>query len=150
MGNCLKNILSNKNINFSYILCYAFFWNSRTILFWEKSEDFGSILKSTYSLFILLSTCNFPDVMLATFDDTNNLAFFYFLLYLAINYFLLFTLLQTLYYSEFFESFKSNVRNVIEAIFEEFHDKKNFKKKKKSLKKNMNYDINNIFFARRR
>ena len=89
-------------------------------LFSEKSEDFDTIVKSTYTLFILLSTCNFPDVMLGTFDDKNKFPFFYFLLYLAINYFILFTLLKTLYYSEFFDSFKANARKAIEEVFEEF------------------------------
>ena len=139
----IKIFYRTRILTFLIFCVMLFFGIVGHFLFSEKSEDFGSILKSTYSLFILLSTCNFPDVMLATFYDTNKLAFFYFLLYLVINYFILFTLLQTLYYSEFFESFKANVRNAIEGIFEEFHDKKNFKKKKKSLKKNMNYDINN-------
>ena len=139
----IKIFYRTRILTFLIFCVMLFFGIVGHFLFSEKSEDFGSILKSTYSLFILLSTCNFPDVMLATFYDTNKLAFFYFLLYLVINYFILFTLLKTLYYSDFFESFKANVRNSIEAIFEEFHDKKNFKKKKKSLKKNMNYDINN-------
>ena len=96
----------------------------------EGSNDFDSfdtILRSIYSLFILLSTCNFPDVMLGTFSENNKFPFFYFLLYLAINYFILFTLLKTLYYSEFFDSFKANARKAIEEIFEEFHDKNKIK-----------------------
>ena len=97
------------------------------------NEDFKNIFKSIYSLFILLSTCNYPDVMLGTFTDNNKFPFFYFLLYLAINYFILFNLLKTLYYSEFFDSFKANARKAIEDIFDEFHKTKNYKKKKKKL-----------------
>ena len=97
----------------------------------EDSNDFDSfdtILRSIYSLFILLSTCNFPDIMLGTFSENNKFPFFYFLLYLAINYFILFTLLKTLYYSEFFDSFKENARKAIEEVFDEFHNKKKIKK----------------------
>ena len=83
----------------------------------QNENSFNSILRSTYSLFILLSTCNFPDVMLGTFSDNNKFPFFYFLLYLAINYFILFTLLKTLYYSEFFDSLKAKARKAIEEFF---------------------------------
>ena len=116
----------------------------------EKHENdfdsFDTIIKSIYSLFILLSTCNFPDVMLGTFTEDNKYPFFYFLLYLAINYFILFTLLKTLYYSEFFDSFKANARKAIEDVFDEFHNKKKIKNKKKlgeeNLEKGMFSDTN--------
>jgi hypothetical protein len=52
------------------------------------------------------------------------------LLYLAINYFILFTLLKTLYYSEFFDSLKAKARKAIEDVFDEFHKKKKIKKSK--------------------
>ena len=89
----------------------------------KQNEDFSNILKSTYSLFILLSTCNFPDVMLGTFDFENKLSVFYFVIYLAINYFILFNLLKTLYYSEFFECFKYRAREAIDLVFSMFHEK---------------------------
>ena len=96
----------------------------------QNENSFDSILRATYSLFILLSTCNFPDVMLETFSDNNKFPFFYFLLYLAINYFILFTLLKTLYYSEFFDSLKAMARKAIEDVFDEFHKKTKIKKSK--------------------
>ena len=109
----------------------------------ENKSDFDSfdtIIKSTYSLFILLSTCNFPDVMLGTFSEDNKYPFFYFLLYLAINYFILFTLLKTLYYSEFFDSLKANARKAIEDIFDEFHNKKKTRRSKtKKIDANGNF-----------
>jgi len=124
----LKIFYQTRILTFLIFCVMVFFGIVGYFLFSEKSEDFDSILKSTYSLFILLSTCNFPDVMLGTFDDNNKFPFFYFLLYLAINYFILFTLLKTLYYSEFFDSFKSNARKAIEEVFEEFHDEKKIKR----------------------
>lgn len=124
----LKIFYQTRVLTFLIFCVMLFFGIVGYFLFSEKSEDFKTILKSTYSLFILLSTCNFPDVMLGTFDDNNKFPFFYFLLYLAINYFILFTLLKTLYYSEFFDSFKTNARKAIEEVFEEFHNSKNKKK----------------------
>ena len=104
------------------ILCVmTFFGIVGYFLFGSKSQDFENVPKSIYSLFILLSTCNFPDVMLGTFSDTNKFPFFYFLLYLAINYFILFTLLKTLYYSKFFDSLKERARKAIDEIYKEFH-----------------------------
>ena len=125
-------------IFFGIVGYFLFSSNSET----ESENDFDSfdsILKAIYSLFILLSTCNFPDVMLGTFSESNKFPFFYFLLYLAINYFILFTLLKTLYYSEFFDSFKANARRAIEDVFDEFHNKKKITKKAKTLYIDENY-----------
>ena len=123
----------------------GFFLFSRNDADSDSGNDFDSfdtILKSIYSLFILLSTCNFPDVMLGTFSDNNKFPFFYFLLYLAINYFILFTLLKTLYYSEFFDSFKAITRKAIEDVFDDFHNLKKLKKSK--AKKSINSDNKNM------
>jgi len=108
----IKIFYRTRILTFLIFCVMLFFGIVGHFLFSEKSEDFGSILKSTYSLFILLSTCNFPDVMLATFYDTNKLAFFYFLLYLVINYFILFTLLKTLYYKITERSGQSAMLNI--------------------------------------
>jgi hypothetical protein len=110
-----------KVLTFLIVCVMIFFGIIGYFLFGGKSNDFEDIFKSTYSLFILLSTCNFPDVMLGTFDYSNKFPFIYFLIYLAINYFILFTLLKTIYYSEFYESFKENARKAIESLFYEFH-----------------------------
>ena len=67
-------------------------------LFGDISEEFETVPESIYSLFILLSTCNFPDVMLNTFTNQNKRNFFFFFVYICINYFILFTLLKTLLY----------------------------------------------------
>ena len=121
----LKIFYQTRILTFLIICVMAFFGIVGYFLFGNKSDDFKNILKSIYSLFILLSTCNFPDVMLGTFSDDNKFPFFYFLIYLAINYFILFTLLKTLYYSKFFDSLKASARKAIEMIYEEFHKKNN-------------------------
>ena len=81
----------------------------------QKSRYFETPIQGILQLYILLSTCNFPDVMLSTFSNDNKFPFFYFLLYLAINYFILFTLLKTLYYTHYFDSLKAEARKAIEA-----------------------------------
>ena len=151
----LKIFYQTRILTFLIFCVIVFFGIVGYFLFSRAKEDrsdndfdsFDTIIKSIYSLFILLSTCNFPDVMLGTFSDDNKYPFFYFLLYLAINYFILFTLLKTLYYSEFFDSFKANARKAIEDIFDEFHNKKKIKNKKKlgddeNLEKGMFSDPN--------
>ena len=108
------------------ILCVMIFFGIvGYFLFGDKSQDFENVPISIYSLFILLSTCNFPDVMLGTFTDDNKYPFFYFLFYLVINYFILFTLLKTLYYSNYFDSLKLHTRRAIDSIYNEFHKNKN-------------------------
>ena len=118
-----KIFYQTRILTFLIICVMVFFGIVGYFLFGNKSEDFQTIFKAIYSLFILLSTCNFPDVMLGTFSDNNKFPFFYFLIYLAINFFILFTLLKTLYYSKFFDSLKASVRKAIDNIYEEFHKK---------------------------
>ena len=118
----LKIFYQTRVLTFLIFCVMLFFGTVGYFLFGNKSKDyFGNPLLSVYSLFILLSTCNFPDVMLDTFDDGNKFPFFFFLLYLAINYFILFTLLKTLYYSKFFDSLKESARKAIDEIYKEFH-----------------------------
>ena len=145
IGDCFKGLFCV--IVFFGIVGYFLFSRAKEDRSDNDFDSFDTIIKSIYSLFILLSTCNFPDVMLGTFSDDNKYPFFYFLLYLAINYFILFTLLKTLYYSEFFDSFKANARKTIEDIFDEFHNKKKLKNKNKlgddeNLEKGMFSDPN--------
>ena len=125
-------------------------------LFGDYSEEFETVPESIYSLFILLSTCNFPDVMLNTFTNQNKRNFFFFFVYICINYFILFTLLKTLYYSEFFEEFRSRARILVKDIIQvyESNDKEDIKNVKSlnflKFKGNKSFellliDINNKF-----
>ena len=74
----LKIFYQTRILTFLIICVMAFFGIVGYFLFSGKSSDFDTIPISIYSLFILLSTCNFPDVMLGTFDDTNKFPFFLF------------------------------------------------------------------------
>ena len=134
----LKIFYRTRVLTFLIFCIMIFFGIVGYFLFGDKSEDFKNIPISVYSLFILLSTCNFPDVMLGTFSNDNKFPFFYFLVYLAINYFILFTLLKTLYYSKFFDSLKERTRKAIENIFKEFH---NIKKNDEIIMEELNEEL---------
>ena len=99
---------------FSIIFCFAIIGY---FLYNELSPDFSSFSMSIYSLFVLLSTCNFPDVMLNTFTMDNKINVLFFASYIIINYFIIFSLLKTLYYSKYFEQYKKKSKRLIEGIF---------------------------------
>ena len=66
-----------------------------------------------YSLFILLATCNFPDVMLGTFAMDDKSSTLFFVAYLIMNFFIILSLLKSLYYSAYFEVYKQRARKMI-------------------------------------
>jgi hypothetical protein len=68
-----------------------------------------------YQLYILLSTCNFPDIMLGTFSVTKW-GIFYFIIYITFNFFIILSLLKTLYYSKYFDINKKNCEIIIGNI----------------------------------
>ena len=106
---------------FSIILCFAILGN---FLYNEISPDFSSFWMSLYSLFVLLSTCNFPDIMLNTFSIDNKINVLFFIIYIVINYFIIFSLLKTLYYSKYFEQFKKRSRKLIKEIYDLYNKDK--------------------------
>ena len=113
---------------FSIIFGFAILGN---FLYNEISPDFSSFWMSLYSLFVLLSTCNFPDVMLNTFSMDNKINVLFFIPYIVINYFIIFSLLKTLYYSKYFEQFKKNSKKIIKEIYYLYNKDKNKNRKEK-------------------
>lgn len=85
-------------------------------LFSNVSSDFSSVFESMYSMFILLSTCNFPDVMLGTLTQNNKSSVLFFVCYILLNYFIIFSLLKSMYYSSFFQAFITKAKNAIDII----------------------------------
>ena len=140
---CLVRNLRNAWLNIGKLL-----WKTKTVFFLlfcnifvfglvgyfffkdiEDDEDFKSIFSSMYSLYILLSTCNFPDVMLGTFVKTK-LSVFYFVFYITVNIFIILSLLKALYYSNYFEMFKDQAKDLIESIKNNTMNTQIFKKQK--------------------
>ena len=101
---------------FFLMFCVIFCFGILGYFLFEYSDDFSSIYQSMFSLYILLTTCNFPDVMLNTFTMKNKRSILFFIMYIVINYFIIFSLLKSLYYSSFFEIFKDNAKKVIKEI----------------------------------
>ena len=71
----------------------------------KEKNDFSSYLKSFETMFILLTTCNFPDVMIKLMDE-SNLPIFFFIPYLIINTIFILALLKAVYYSNYCEILK--------------------------------------------
>lgn len=87
------------------------------ILF-NKSEDFKTLVNSMYSLYVLLSTCNFPDVMLNTFE-VSKLSVFYFGFYITVNLYILISLLKALFFSIYYDLYKDKLEKSVQEIDKE-------------------------------
>ena len=99
-----------------------------------------------YQLYILLSTCNFPDIMLGTFS-VSKWGIFYFIIYITFNFFILLSLLKTLYYYKYFDIYKNNCEKIIENIrkdddFETISKEKDFTEYLINIKERFTLDNN--------
>ena len=97
-----------------------------------------------YQLYILLSTCNFPDIMLGTFSVTKW-GIFYFVIYITFNFFIILSLLKTLYYSKYFDINKKNCEIIIGNIrandsYKSIFEQKEFAKFLVTLKERYSLD----------
>ena len=97
-----------------------------------------------YQLYILLSTCNFPDIMLGTFSVTKW-GIFYFVIYITFNFFIILSLLKTLYYSKYFDIYKKNCEIIIGNIrandsYKSIFEQKEFAKFLVTLKERYSLD----------
>jgi len=81
----------------------------------EKSEFFNSFHQIVLQLYILLSTCNFPDIMIDTLD-LSKLSIFYFIIYVFINYFIILSYLKTLYYTKYYKVNKEECMAIIQNV----------------------------------
>ena len=98
------------NIFLFSIIGYFLFGN-------ENSQYFNGLFQSMLQMYILLSTCNFPDVMLDTFQ-TSKLSIFYFIIYVSINYFIILSYLKTLYYTKYYKVNKEECLDIITSIIQ--------------------------------
>ena len=88
------------------------------ILFKRKdSQFFNSFIETVFQLYILLSTCNFPDIMFDTFT-ISKLAIFYFIIYVCVNYFIILSYLKTLYYTKYYKVNKEECLDIITSIIQ--------------------------------
>ena len=103
-------------------------------LFKKEYGFFETFSESFLQLYILLSTCNFPDIMLEAMEF-SKFAIIYFFIYISINYFIILSYLQTLYTTQYNEVNKRDCLNIIKNIIENKYNKYiyNVKKFKKFL-----------------
>ena len=83
----------------------------------KNSQFFNGFIETVLQLYILLSTCNFPDIMFDTFE-ISKLSTFYFIIYVFINYFIILSYLKTLYYTKYYKVNKEECMNIIQSIIE--------------------------------
>lgn len=127
-------ILLIRNLRIAWMNILLLLWRTKTVFFLlfcnififgllgsflfklpNEEGDFNGIIKSMYSLYILLSTCNFPDVMLGTFP-ISRFSVFFFAAYITINLFIIMSLLKALYYANYFDIYKGIAIELIEDI----------------------------------
>ena len=107
------SVLSLNMITFS-VIGYIFFY--------KKGGFFETFSQSVLELYILLSTCNFPDIMLEAMEF-SKFAIIYFVIYLSINYFILLSFLKTLYTIKYYEVNKQDCLDIIKNIIENKYNK---------------------------
>ncbi len=113
---------------FLIIIVFAFLGH----FLFQKSSFFNTFIESILQLYILLSTCNFPDIMLSTFE-ISKLAIIYFIVYVSFNYFLILSYLRTSYYTKYYQLNKEDclgiVKNIInKEVNQEIFQSKEFQK----------------------
>lgn len=109
----LKIIYLTRNLIFILFLDILFFAVIGHILF--VSDDFTTLFSSIDNILVMLTTNNFPDVMLKTFPQ-SKFSVFYFIPFMLISYIVIIALLKALYYSNYFEINKDEVLTFLNEI----------------------------------
>eukprot|EP01025_Chloroclados_australasicus_P018079 TRINITY_DN1935_c0_g1_i5.p1 TRINITY_DN1935_c0_g1~~TRINITY_DN1935_c0_g1_i5.p1 ORF type:complete len:916 (-),score=43.82 TRINITY_DN1935_c0_g1_i5:1087-3675(-) len=87
-------------VAFLFLSCFAFIG---TLLFSQVEQSyFGSMDKSLWSLLVLMTTCNFPDVMIDAFNQDMT-SFVFFVVFLIISVFFLVNLVVAVVYNVYTE-----------------------------------------------
>ena len=86
-------------------------------LFQKDKGFFETFGESVLQLYILLSTCNFPDIMLEAMKF-SKFAIIYFVSYITINYFVLLSYLKSLYTTKYYEVNKRDCLSIIKDTIE--------------------------------
>ena len=111
----ILNILwSTKTVLFILFFNICVFSVIANILFGNINK-FETFLKSFEQMFILMITCNFPDIMISTYI-ISKFSIIFFVIYLIMNYFMILSLLKALYYSNYLELYKLNTENKLNQI----------------------------------
>jgi predicted permease len=74
----------------------------------EGTQYFGTLGDSFFNMLVLMTTSNFPDIMLPAYQR-NRLSCLYFIIYLIVGLFLMMNLLLAIFYSNFKSRFEENI-----------------------------------------
>jgi len=109
----IKIIYLTRNLFFILFLDILFFSIIGNILF--ISEDFSTFFSSLDNMLVMLTTNNFPDVMLKTFPQ-SKFSIFYFIPFMIISYIVILALLKALYYSNYFEINREELLSFLDEV----------------------------------
>jgi len=123
-------ILWKTKINFFILLinivtfsCIGYF------LFSREDGYFKSLGESLIQLYILLTTCNFPDIMLDAMKS-SKFAILFFIIYISINIFIILSFLKSLYIKKYHSVYKKDCLKIIKDIFQNTYNQHIFNGKK--------------------
>lgn len=93
-----------------YVFYFAWMGNRLFAGTIEGVETFSNLNDSFFFMFVLLTTSNYPDVMLPSFGQQRRYALF-FVTYLCIGLFMLMNLLLAIFYSNYQERVEASIDN---------------------------------------
>ena len=125
----LKVLWKTKIIYFILLINIITFSCIGYFLFNRKDGYFESLGESFLQLYILLTTCNFPDIM---FDAMkfSKFAIIYFIVYISINIFIILSFLKSLYTNKYYSVNKKDCIEIIKNIFQNSYNQHIFNGKK--------------------
>ena len=113
----LKVLWKTKKVYLVLVLTLLSFSLIGYALFQKNDGFFNSFGQSVLELYILLSTCNFPDIMLEAMEF-SKFAIIYFFICLSINYFILLSYLNNLYTTKYYNVNKRDCLNIIRDVID--------------------------------
>ena len=141
----LKVLWATKKAYFVLFVNIMTFSTIGYVLFKKNGGFFDSFGESALQLYILLSTCNFPDIMFEAMSF-SKFAIIYFVICLSINYFILLSYLNNLYTTKYYKVNKRDCLDIIKDVIDNPHNKYVFKENKFTrflLNQKYIYNLNN-------
>jgi hypothetical protein len=134
IARCFLIIIISRTLREEWLKIFRVLWNTKSVflilminwlffslighLFFRSypdDHDFITYYGSVDTMFVLLTTCNFPDVMIKLIDS-SKLPIIFFITYLLINTILILGLLKALYYANYHEITKIQTKIFLEKL----------------------------------
>ena len=127
--NILKVLWRTKKAYFVLFINLMTFSVVGYILFHKDKGFFDNFGESFLQIYIILTTCNFPDIMLEAMEF-SKFAIIYFVICLSINYFILLSYLNNLYTTKYYNVNKRDCLNIIRDVIDNDYNRYVFADKK--------------------